>query len=34
MSNERTLLEQYVRAGKLMQLASLNSDGSPVVCNV
>ncbi|MGH3831834.1 MAG: pyridoxamine 5'-phosphate oxidase family protein [Pseudonocardiaceae bacterium] len=34
MPNERALLEQYVRAGKLMQLASLNSDGSPVVCNV
>lgn len=34
MTNERALLEQYVQAGKLMQLASLNSDGSPVVCNV
>ncbi|MGH3853896.1 MAG: pyridoxamine 5'-phosphate oxidase family protein [Pseudonocardiaceae bacterium] len=34
MSNERVLLEHYVQAGKLMQLASLNSDGSPVVCNV
>ncbi|MGH3548539.1 MAG: pyridoxamine 5'-phosphate oxidase family protein [Pseudonocardiaceae bacterium] len=34
MSNERTLLEQYVRAGKLMQLASLTRDGSPVLCNV
>jgi uncharacterized protein YhbP (UPF0306 family) len=34
MSNERALLEDYVRAGKLMQLASLNSDGSPLVCNV
>lgn len=34
MPNERALLEHYVRAGKLMQLASLNSDGSPVVCNV
>jgi uncharacterized protein YhbP (UPF0306 family) len=34
MDNERALLEHYVQAGKLMQLASLNSDGSPVVCNV
>ena len=34
MSTERALLEQYVQAGKLMQLASLNSDGSPAVCNV
>ncbi len=34
MANERALLEQYVQAGKLMQLASLNSDGSPAVCNV
>jgi Pyridoxamine 5'-phosphate oxidase len=34
MPNERALLEQYVLAGKLMQLASLNSDGSPAVCNV
>jgi len=34
MPNERVLLEDYVLAGKLMQLASLNSDGSPVVCNV
>ncbi|MEO7195961.1 MAG: pyridoxamine 5'-phosphate oxidase family protein [Pseudonocardiaceae bacterium] len=34
MPNERVLLEHYVQAGKLMQLASLNSDGSPVVCNV
>jgi uncharacterized protein YhbP (UPF0306 family) len=34
MSNERVLLENYVQAGKLMQLASLNNDGSPVVCNV
>lgn len=34
MSNERVLLEQYVQSGKLMQLASLNSDGSPAVCNV
>lgn len=34
MPNDRALLEDYVRAGKLMQLASLNSDGSPAVCNV
>lgn len=34
MINERALLEQYVQAGKLMQVASLNGDGSPVVCNV
>jgi hypothetical protein len=34
MENERALLEHYVQAGKLMQLASLNGDGSPVVCNV
>lgn len=34
MSNERALLEQYVHTGKLMQLASLNSNGSPAVCNV
>ena len=34
MANERALLEQYVQAGKLMQLASLSSDGSPVICNV
>ena len=34
MPNERALLEHYVQAGKLMQLASLNSDGSPAVCNV
>jgi uncharacterized protein YhbP (UPF0306 family) len=34
MPNKRKLLEEYVQAGKLMQLASLHSDGSPVVCNV
>ena len=34
MPNERKLLEEYVRAGKLMQLSSLNADGSPIVCNV
>ena len=30
----RQLLEQYVRAGKLMQLATVRPDGSPAVCNV
>lgn len=30
----RTLLEQYVRTGTLMQLATLRPGGSPVVCNV
>lgn len=34
MPNERAILEQYVHAGKLMQLASLGSDGAPAVCNV
>jgi uncharacterized protein YhbP (UPF0306 family) len=34
MPNQRVLLEQYVQAGKLMQLATLNRDGSPAVCNV
>ncbi|MGH3765299.1 MAG: pyridoxamine 5'-phosphate oxidase family protein [Pseudonocardiaceae bacterium] len=34
MSDKRVLLERYVQAGKLMQLSSLTSDGSPVVCNV
>jgi uncharacterized protein YhbP (UPF0306 family) len=34
MPSERALLEQYVQAGKLMQLASLSGDGSPMVCNV
>jgi uncharacterized protein YhbP (UPF0306 family) len=34
MPDKRALLEQYVRTGKLMQLASLHSDGSPAVCNV
>ncbi len=34
MPDERQLLETYVQAGKLMQLASLSADGSPIVCNV
>jgi Pyridoxamine 5'-phosphate oxidase len=34
MPGERSLLEEYVRAGKLMQLATINTDGSPAVCNV
>lgn len=34
MPNERALLEQYVQVGKLMQLASVSSDGAPTVCNV
>lgn len=34
MPDERTLLEDYVRAGKLMQVATLSSNGSPIVCNV
>jgi uncharacterized protein YhbP (UPF0306 family) len=34
MSTSRELLEQYVRAGTLMQLATLRSDASPMVCNV
>lgn len=34
MPNARELLEQYVSNGKLMQLATLGSDGSPAVCNV
>ncbi len=34
MSTARELLEQYVETGKLMQLATLQADGSPAVCNV
>jgi len=33
-ANSRRLLEDYVRSGKLMQLATLRSDGAPVLCNV
>ncbi|MBI3687138.1 MAG: pyridoxamine 5'-phosphate oxidase family protein [Actinobacteria bacterium] len=34
MPNARELLEQYVANGKLMQLATLRTDGSPAICNV
>lgn len=34
MTPPRTVLEEYVEAGKLMQLATLNADGSPHMCNV
>jgi hypothetical protein len=34
MPTSRELLEQYVKSGKLMQLATLCADGSPMVCNV
>ncbi|HEV7976542.1 VOC family protein [Amycolatopsis sp.] len=34
MPTSRELLEQYVQSGKLMQLATLGADYSPVVCNV
>jgi uncharacterized protein YhbP (UPF0306 family) len=30
----RELLEEYVPAGKAMQLATVRADGSPVVCNL
>lgn len=32
--NERELLEEYVRGGKLMQLATVAGDGTPTVCSV
>lgn len=34
MSDARSLLEEYVGRGKVMQLATLTGDGSPVVCNL
>lgn len=34
MPDARAVLEEYVQSGTLMQLASLSSDGAPVVCNV
>ena len=34
MTDARTLLEEYVASGKAMQLATMDSDGSPVVCNL
>ena len=30
----REFLKEYVESGKLMQLATLRSDGSPELCNV
>jgi Pyridoxamine 5'-phosphate oxidase len=34
MATERELLEEYVATGMLMQVATLTSHGTPVVCNV
>ena len=34
MAEPRDLLEEYVAQGKAMQLATLDGDGSPVVCNL
>lgn len=34
MPTARELLEQYVKTGKLMQLATLRANGSPAMCNV
>jgi hypothetical protein len=34
MPTERQLVEEYVRGGKLMQVATLDQSGSPEVCNV
>src|SRR6266498_1568022 len=34
MPDAHQLLEEYVLSGKLMQLATLNADGSPTICNV
>lgn len=34
MPKPRSVLEQYVAGGKLMQVATLCPDGSPSVCNV
>jgi catechol 2,3-dioxygenase-like lactoylglutathione lyase family enzyme len=34
MTEPRTALKEYVKAGKLMQLATLSADGSPHMCNV
>ncbi|WP_147457015.1 pyridoxamine 5'-phosphate oxidase family protein [Micromonospora pisi] len=34
MPGDRELLEEYVRAGRLMQLASVRADGSPMVGNL
>ena len=34
MLSAREVLEEYVKRGKLMQLATLSADNSPAVCNV
>jgi len=34
MVNQRMLLEQYVQEGKLMQVSTICSDGSPALCHV
>lgn len=34
MLDARTVLEEQVASGKVMQLATLDNDGSPYVCNV
>ena len=34
MDDPRRLLEEYVTAGKAMQLATLGADGAPQVCNL
>ncbi|MGW4465567.1 pyridoxamine 5'-phosphate oxidase family protein [Micromonospora sp. NPDC004704] len=34
MPGDRELLEEYVRAGQLMQLATVRADGSPMVGNL
>jgi uncharacterized protein YhbP (UPF0306 family) len=34
MADCRDLLEEYVAAGKAMQLATLHNDGAPEVCNL
>lgn len=34
MAGPRDILEEYVQAGKLMQLATLTADGSPALCHV
>ncbi len=34
MAEPRELLEDYVTSGKVMQLATVRDDGSPVVCNL
>lgn len=34
MEEARNLLEDYVRSAKVIQLATLDADGAPVVCNL